>query len=155
MLTTEMVLEKRKSLGSQLGHTGWFHVGCPCIPCRNFYDPTGEEDVKKHNDEIIAYAEECRKAGVPLRSECGALKMDEQTKKFLQDGYETVYTRGFMFSNVTDNHISTKSYSWEMCTFYDNLKYRDEHTEETFKILIQMLRDIQRDGWILFAEKWI
>lgn len=153
MWTAEMILEERKAREGQLGHTGWYHVGCTCLPCRNFYDSTGEAEAKERNDADAERARACHEAGVPNYGDFSMLNFSDKMKAFLSDAYVSGRMFVFTFHPSYDKDISMNSNSFYMSAFADQLKLKADHTEETFKEVVMAMRDIQTDGWIEFAKK--
>lgn len=55
MITAEMILEERRNWRG-LSHSlnvdgrGTLYRDCPCITCKNYFDPTGEKEAEKRNN---------------------------------------------------------------------------------------------------------
>lgn len=153
MWTPAMILEERKAREGQLGHTGWYHVGCTCLPCRNFYDSTGEAEAKERNDAEAERIRACQEAGVPDYGDFSTLNFSDKMKAFLDDAYPKSMMFSMNWHPSYDQYISMNSNSFYVSAFANQLKLKTDHTEETFKEVVMAMRDIQTDGWIEFAKK--
>ena len=154
MWTPQMIINERTERANELGHTNSFHVGCGCIPCRNYYDPTGEEECLERNEKIVRRQAACEAAGVPNYGDFSSLNFDEETKAFLKDAYDATDGKDCLENyNMGNNPDMFKMNSWNLMFMVDRMKLIDKHTDATFAVIARMIRDIHTDGWIKFAQK--